>query len=177
MAYCLQTLNGIARDCDSNSGGIREVFIANYADNVFTVSDGVVTGVSESTNFYQYAFKKETGSMTSTLNADAANGTNYVSTELNLVFSRMDAIKRIEMSALSLGDLVCVVKDANSKYWALGVEEPVTATAATGETGTARSDRNSYNLTLTDYSASYPMPLSEDAVTALMAKVKQPSSI
>ena len=29
---CSQTLNGIAAACETNVGGIREVFIANYDD-------------------------------------------------------------------------------------------------------------------------------------------------
>lgn len=177
MGYCVQSLAGIARDCDSNKGGIREAYIAGYADDIFSSQSGAVTGVSSAITWYHYTFNKDTGSFTSTLNVDAANGVNYVSTEINLVFARMETLKRVEMAALSLGDLAVVVKDANGKYWAFGVEEPVNASAGTGETGTARGDRNAYSITLLDNSSSYPMELSSDAVTALLSKVQEPSSI
>ena len=177
MAYCVQTLAGIARDCESNAGGIREAYIANYADDMFTSASGVITGVSSAATWYHYTFKKDTGNFTSTLNVDNANGVNYVSTEINLVFSRMETLKRLEMKALSLGDLCVVIKDANGKFWGFGDEEPVNASAGTGETGTARGDRNAYSITLLDNASSYPMELSSDAVTALLSKVTEPSNV
>lgn len=177
MAYCSQTLAGIARDCSSNAGGIREAFIAPFADGIYTSASGAVTGVSSAVTWYHYTFNKDTGSFTSTLNVDPANGVNYVSSEINLVFARMETVKRIEMAALSLADLAVVVKDANGKYWAFGAEEPVNASAGSGETGVARGDGNRYSITLLDNSSSYPMELSAAAVEALLSKVTEPSSI
>ena len=94
--------------------------------------------------------------MTSTLNVDPANGVNYVSTDLVLVFNRMETLKRIEVAALALGDLAVIVKDSNGLYWYLGKDEPVVSTAGSGETGTARGDGNKYSVTLQDTSATYP---------------------
>lgn len=176
MAFCTQTLAGIARDCCANQGGIREAYIGNYIDGAFTVSAGTITGVNSGASFYHYTFKKDTGSFTSTLNVDNANGVNYVSTEVNFVFSRMETLKRIEMAALALGDLIVVVKDANGKFWAFGVEEPVNASAGSAETGVARGDANQYTITLLDNASSFPMELTSDAITALEAKVTEPSS-
>lgn len=163
MGYCSQTLAGLARDCESNKGGIREAWIGSYADGVFTVSGNQITAIASGVSFYHYTFKKDTGSFTSTLNVDNANGVNYVSTEINLVFSRMETLKRTEIAALSLGDLVMMVKDANGKIWAFGYEEPVNASAASGETGVARGDRNAYSITLLDNAASYPYEVSDSA--------------
>ena len=176
MAFCTQTLAGIARDCCANQGGIREAYIGNYIDGAFTVSAGTITDIASGASFYHYTFKKDTGSFTSTLNVDNANGVNYVSTEVNFVFSRMETVKRIEMAALALGDLILVVKDANGKYWGFGVEEPVNASAGSAETGVARGDANQYTITLLDNAASFPMELSSAAITALEGKVSEPSS-
>lgn len=174
MAYCTQTLAGLARDCSANQGGIREAWIGAYSDNVFTVSGGQITAVATGTSFYHYTFKKDTGSFTSTLNIDEANGINYVSTEINFVFARMETLKRTEMAALSLGDLCVVVKDANSKYWAFGVEEPVNASAGSGESGVARGDRNAYSITLLDNASSYPYELTESAFQGMT--IAEPSN-
>ena len=171
MAYCTVSLSGLSMDCNTNVGGIRSAYITSYKDGIFTESAGTITGVDSGTTWYQYNFKKDTGSFTSTLNVDAANGVNYVSSEINLVFARMESTKRLEMKALALGELAVVVKDANGKYWAFGVEESVVASAGTGETGTARGDANQYTITLLDNSSSFPMELSADAVTALLSKV------
>jgi len=118
--------------------------------------------------FYKYAFRRGSSSFTSTLNVDDANGSNFVQTDLSLVFAKMDTQKRIEMTALSLGELAIIVKDANGKYWYLGYNEPVMATAGSGNTGTARTDANNYQLTATDYSATFPYEVDEAALTDIV---------
>lgn len=176
--YCTQTLAGIGRDCKSNKGGIREVFICNYKEGIFQSASGTVTGITSGVTFYPYVFNKNTGYFTSTLNVSAENGINFVSSEINLVFARMEAVKRAEIAALSLGDFAMVIKDANNIYWAFGAEEPIRATAGSGQTGTVRStDANQYSITFTDESDSYPMTLSEEAVEALRAAVEDSTSM
>ena len=105
--------------------------------------------------------------MTSTLTVDPANGVNYVSTELVLQFTKMETRKRIEMAALAVGELAFIVKDANGIYWFLGKDEPVTATAGTGQTGQAVGDGNFYNITFTDESKSWPMEVLDSVVEGL----------
>lgn len=175
--YCTQTLAGIGKDCSANKGGIREAFICNYKEGIFQSASGTVTGITSGVTFYPYVFNKNTGYFTSTLNVSAENGINYVSSEINLVFARMESVKRAEIAALSLGDLAMVIKDANNIYWAFGAEEAIRATAGSGQTGTARTDANQYSITFTDESDTYPMPLSEEAVEALLAAVEDSTSI
>ena len=115
---CLQTLSGIAASCDTNVGGIREVYIANFADvtNVTVTSDQITAiSMASAAKFKPYYFKKNTGSMTSTLNVDPANGINFVQTDLALTFAKQETAKRVEIAALSLGELAVIVKDSNNK--------------------------------------------------------------
>mgnify|MGYP003319554154 CR=1 FL=1 len=100
-----QTIAGLCKDCEGSLGGIVSVYLANYQDDIFTVASGAVSAVNSAVTFYEYQFRKNTGSMTSTLNIDPANGVNFVSTDLDLVFSRMETKKRIEM-AISAQDLI-----------------------------------------------------------------------
>lgn len=167
---CLQTLAGIIRDCSPSIGGIVEAYIANYDDVSSVTAEEKVTAIKmePGKQFYKYTFRPGTGSMTSTLNADPAAGTNYVSTELLLQFNRMETTKRIEVSALAVGDLSVIVKDANGTYWYLGKDEPVTASAGTGQTGTARADGNYYQITLTDNAATWPLEVDGSIVEALL---------
>lgn len=156
-AKCPQTLSGIAFDCNPSAGGIRTIWLAPYDEAVtITAESGVITDISNLDDFVKYNFRKNTGSMTSTLNVDPANGINYVSTELNLVFGKMETSKRIEIQALVLSEVFAIVKDANGKYWLLGKDEGVSATAGTGQTGTVKTDGNNYNITLTDESLEFP---------------------
>ena len=171
---CSQVLNGIAADCQTNVGGVREVYIANYSDvTAIEVDDSsnmikTIT-MADSAKFKKYAFKKNTSSMTSTLNVDPANGVNFVQTDLSLVFAKQETVKRMEIAKLSLGELRVIVLDANGKYWFLGQEEFVSATAGTAETGTNRQDGNRYTITLTDYSSSYPYEVTPTIVADLIA--------
>ena len=170
---CSQVLNGIAADCQTNVGGVREIYIANY-DDVTTVEIDEVSNMiktitmADSAKFKKYAFKKNTSSMTSTLNVDPANGINFVQTDLTVVFAKQETVKRMEIAKLSLGELRVIVLDANGKYWFLGQEEFVSATAGTAETGTNRSDGNKYSITLTDYSASYPYEVDPTIISGIV---------
>ena len=171
---CSQLLNGIAADCQTNVGGVREVYIANYSDvtaiEVDETSNMIKTiTMADSAKFKKYAFKKNTSSMTSTLNVDPANGVNFVQTDLSLVFAKQETVKRMEIAKLSLGELRVIVLDANGKYWFLGQEEFVSATAGTAETGVNRTDGNKYTITLTDYSSSYPYEVTPTIVADLIA--------
>ena len=152
-------------------GGILEVLIAN-ADDVtgVTLSEGIISTISMATTakFKRYTFPKNTGSLTSTYNIDRASGVQYVSSELLLQFNRMETQKRVEITALALGDLVCIVKDANGKYWYLGKDEPVSASASDGQTGTARGDANRYTVTLLDESKEMPYEVDASIVEALV---------
>ena len=171
---CSQVLNGIAADCQTNVGGVREVYIANYSDvtaiEVDETSNMIKTiTMADSAKFKKYAFKKNTSSMTSTLNVDPANGVNFVQTDLALVFAKQETVKRMEIAKLSLGELRVIVLDANGKYWFLGQEEFVSATAGTAETGVNRTDGNKYTITLTDYSSSYPYEVTPTIIADLIA--------
>ena len=160
---CSQTLAGLVQDCDTSMGGIKKVWIATENPNP-SISDGAIVGFEQSTTWYQYNFKKGTSSFTSTLNVDPANSINYVSTELILQFNKMTTTKRIEMAALAVNDMYVIVLDSNNTYWYLGMDEPVTASAGTSQTGTAKTDGNFYQVTLTDESDTFPYEVLETAL-------------
>lgn len=170
---CVQTLNGIAADCQTNVGGVREVYIANYGDVTAIEVDETTNMIdtitmAASAKFKKYAFKKNTSSMTSTLNVDPTAGVNFVQTDLTIVFAKQETVKRMEIAKLSLGELRVIVLDANGKYWFLGQEEFVSATSGTAETGVNRTDGNRYQIVLTDYSSSYPYEVDPTIVAGLV---------
>lgn len=158
---CTQTLAGIIRDCLPNMGGLRAVYLANFADvSSLTESAGAISAVSmaNSAVFKKYEFARNTASMTSNYAVNAENGTTYVETDLLMVFNRMDTTKRLEIVAMAQGELVAIVEDNNGNKWYLGHDEPLTINAGDGQTGTARADRNGYSVTLRDNSLELPFP-------------------
>lgn len=169
---CIQTLSGLARDCSSNMGGIQEVLIANAADVTgVTITENQISAIAmaSSAKFKRYSFAKNTGSLTSTYTIDPASGVKYVTSDLLLQFNRMQTQARVEITALALGELVCIVKDANGKYWYLGKDEPVNASAGDGQTGTARGDANRYTITLQDESLEMPYEVDETIIPSIVA--------
>lgn len=169
---CNQILNGLARDCQPSMGGIVEAHAINK-EYVATIeeTEGKISAITleDSQKFKSFYFNRNTGSMTSTYTLDPSTGVRYVTTDLVLQFNRMETAKRIEMTALAQNELVLIVKDANGKYWLLGKDEPVMATAGEGMTGTARGDRNGYGITLQDTSLEMPFEVDETIVSALIA--------
>lgn len=166
---CSQTLAGIVRDCATNMGGIKTVYIANAADvDSVTLTSGVVTAITmvSSKTFFKYAFVPGTSSLSSNWQVNAENGTRYVETDLLMVFNRMDSAKRLEIMALAQAEMAVVVEDNNGNMWYLGNGEPVTLNAGDGLTGAARGDRNGYSVTLREVSGELPLPCTATPPTA-----------
>lgn len=172
MSSCANIKQFTYDACEGNIGGVKKVWVANYIDNAVAYESdsstastaGVITGWTSGASaatWYEYNFRKNTASMTSTLNVND-NGSSYVSTELNMVFSRMAADKRAAMVALVLSDAMVIVEDCNGNKWFLGETNPVNVSAGTGETGTAKSDNNAYSITLLDDNDRFPRQLSEN---------------
>ena len=153
-------------------GGIVETKAINreYISGI-TAAEGVVSEITlaDGEPFKSYYFNRNTGSMTSNYTLDPATGVRYVTTDLVLQFNRMETAKRIEVTALAQNELALIVKDANGKYWLLGKDEPVMATAGEGVTGTARGDRNGYGITLQDTSLEMPYEVDAAIIADLLA--------
>ena len=165
-------LANIARDCDANVGGIKKVWLHTYQDNMFSATTDAsgqtrVGSVAVTTGWTTYEFRKGTGSLTSNLNVDEAAGTNFIQSDLIMQFSRMETQKRTAIAALSIAEVCGIVLDCNGMYWALGFDEPVTSSAGVGQTGVARTDSNNYQITLSDFSKSYPYEVEAGVVTGL----------
>ena len=167
-----KTLTGMDLDCRESVGGIKEVYIlGDRSEATVTVVSDAITAIAlavGSDKFLPYKFRKQTGSMVSTINTSEENGTTFVQTDVTLVFHKMEAKKRLEISALMVGDCAMLVKDGNDKYWYLGKDEPVTMTAGTAGTGTAKGDKNGYDLTLTDLSNSLPYEVTKEVAEGII---------
>lgn len=150
---CSQTLTAIQLDCNSSIGGIKKVWIGNYNETSFSGTGDTVTATG---TFIPFEFRKQTGSLSSTLNVEDAAGSNYVTSELVLRFSKMDTNKRLQIAALSKTPLRIVVEDNNGEKFALGVDNYVSASGGNGNTGTNFGDSNEYSITLKDESKEMP---------------------
>ena len=160
---CNVTLTGIALDCGTNLSGIKAIYLANDASvgNV-TLTEGEISAIDASAGtFYEYIPAKNTGSLTKTLTKDESTGVMYYTNEAVAQFNKMETAKRTEIANIDRGQFKAIVLDNNGKYWFLGYNNYVSATAVTGQTGAGLDDGNFYTLTLTDISAELPYALSD----------------
>ena len=169
---CNVTLMGIPIDCGTNLSGIKALYLANDASvGAPTVVDGEITAIDASAgSFYEYIPAKNTGSLTKTLTKDESTGVMYYTNEVVAQFNKMETPKRKEISNIDRGRFKAVVLDSNGKYWFLGYDNYVSATAVTGQTGAGIDDGNFYTLTLTDISAELPYEVQSDAIANIIAK-------
>ena len=170
MACNSLTLAGIGLGCKDHMGGIKEVYLIKEADvKTITVTEGAVSALEleASASFKTYRFRKGTSQFTSTMTTDEAAGTLSVQTDLALQFSTMDTAKRLEIMAMCMESMKGIVLDSNGKYWLLGYDFPISASAATGQTGTAFADFGGYNVTLTDNSKEFPYEIPASVIEGL----------
>lgn len=175
MACNSYTLSGLNTACkEASFGGIKEVLIAQFEDVASTSVDStshLLTPVmANGKKFKQYKLLKSTGSLTSTLNASETSA-SYFTNEVTLQFMKMETSKRIEIMALMMSSCAVIVKDTNDKYWYLGKDNYVECSAGTATTGTALTDANHYELTLTDTSAELPYEVSAEVIESIIDEV------
>lgn len=162
--------------CSTSIGGIRRIYLANWedvdiegVDASIDATDGRITAIPLRTGtghykFFKFSVRKNSSSMTSTLNVDENTGAS-ITTELVMDWREMEYEKRKALSALLMGELAGIVEDANGHYWFLGLNLPMTATAGTGETGQSNTDSNHYSITLSDSSSDWPHEIKEGTGT------------
>ena len=165
MGGCSQILSGLAKDCGPSMGGVRKVFIALFSDIAkVTVDDEMVVGITmkDGAVFHRYWFIKGMASFTSTLTI-GDSGSKFVQTDITLSFNRMETVKRAEIAALSNSGVAVLLQDSNGIWWFFGLENPVTMSTASGQTGTAMTDGNNYAITLQDNAKVWPLQVRGDA--------------
>lgn len=175
MACNAYTIAGLVNDCARSKGGIKNVYIANYEDvvSVKNGEDGTdekITAITmkEGKKFKKFYFRPNTSSHSDALTRDDANGVNYVTSTLSLVFTRQDTLKRIEMTALCVNDLAVIVEDANGFITYLTKDAPATATEAAGESGTAAGDGNRYSISVSAENETWPYEVTAQALASVI---------
>ena len=144
-----EALQNIAKSCDNNTGGIRQVWI-NQQEGVTstTVAGGAwIVSAITATPFATFEINRNTGNYTEETAVDLINGSTFVTQTITLMFNRRDKEKSEAIHVLGAGQqyLAAVVKDANGKFWYF---ENLQLTATGEGSGTSRADGSKYSVTL-----------------------------
>ena len=150
---CDITLSTIAQDCRPNLSGIKKIAITNYVEEAFSKDDAnpnMVTLEATDAKWEFYIPAKNTGSLTKTLTKNEQTGVLYYTNEVSATFNHMDGDNGATVDLLGQGRLLVVVQDKNGMNWVLGVDDWVSVSAITGQTGAAADDGNNWQITLTE---------------------------
>lgn len=169
---CVYTFGGNTLDCKDSIGGIKEIYIADYSwisGVSINVTTDIVTGITlTSTNkFKTYKLNKQVSSLTITPNTNDTAGTTWYQSDVLVVLPKMNAAKRLEFQAMTVGNMAVIVRDQNNTYWYLGKANPVTATAGSAGTGTAFGDANQFSITISDMGKNPPYEVSSTIMVGI----------
>lgn len=167
------TFNSIDATCDESRASIKRVLVCpkedievigyqnepvdspnNEPNNKSTLINNIVLAPAK--KFVEFKFRRNTGSYTSTYTGDNTTGSQVVTTEVTLQFSKAENQKRLEFQKLTGHPCVMLIEDAYGKYIALGVDAPVVLTNTVMQSGTAKSDLSGFTLTFTEESNVFP---------------------
>ena len=181
MAICALNRNLLkTTSCGYQLNEIVDLYLINFDDiSGYTVDEGTGTtegcdeiteiGFKSGATAYQVTPAKNTGSFEDTLVVNDNDGSKYRNASISFTVSgKYSACMKGALDALSLGRYVVVVKTASGDYIVFGRLSPLEATTATLA---GSSDSNGMQVVLAGNIAETPMPLSEEGITKLLAKV------
>lgn len=113
-----------------------------------------------------FAFRKQTASATSTLTVND-NGTNFWENTVNMVFAKQDQEKRLAVSSICAGQTSALVRDNNGLVTFYGLENEMTMTDGSVETGVSYSDNNAYTITIGTSETILPLPVETEAFNVM----------
>ena len=204
---CTTYLQGFTTSCGSNLASIKKIWVGAFESADFTFNyqkddneqyvldaDGnkIIESVATATlkadvdpqtagdqpadAWVEFGFRKNTGEMTTEMTRND-NGSYYFTNAANLVFAKMDKVKRLALQATAAGECSMIILDSNDIYWLIGTNSAVTATTLSATTGVAVGDANQYSLTLSADEAYQPIPIfDKEAAEAIIAALTQAQS-
>ncbi len=168
-------LKGLPEECESSLSGLEIAYIGEKANFQIAIDKDTmtvtgITGSTETGKLYAYHFNLQTGSLNSEMTRNDANGSFYYTNTVALQFTKMEAKKSAEISALAKAHSLVVVKDLNGQYWVIGADTYATASTDTAQSGQSVDDLNGYNITLETRSAYKPLSISYDLIKELIVE-------
>ena len=185
---CTTYLTGFSTSCGSNLPSIKKLYIGTFESAKFTYTyqqnseaqdvldaDGnkIIEAVSGATlnsgadKWVEFQFRKNSSSMDTEMTVND-NGSHYYTNSATCTFAKIENSKRISLEAVASGECSMIIVDSNNQTWLVGVENPVSLSTLTGSTGTAISDSNSYNVTLSAEERTMPILIEADQAQTII---------
>ncbi len=162
---------GISGVCKNSIGGLKNLYLGNFIDNPFTVTDSVATAINVAiTEVYKYEIDGDTQGVTEDFVSDRATGTSVNTQTLTAVLKQIKADKSAELNTLVYGKTFVVAEDRNGEFLVLGIDDGMDFSISS-TTGQAKTDLNGYTLTGTATTGALAPTLDSATITAFLALV------
>lgn len=156
----------LSLDCINGLGGIKTVYFLAGTITSVTETQGVVSAIAGTGDFYEFALPKDTAFYNETINVSNANGTVFYQGELTIVLQKMSSTIRNQILLLAQNrDLRIVFTDNNDTKWLVGKTRGAVMSSGTIATGTAVGDLNGYTLVFQAQEPQGAVPLAGDIGT------------
>lgn len=176
---CLLT-SGIAKGCRDNSGGIKRVLITNKL-NIVSITpeqgavgtpsdDGIIEAITMEvgSQFFEFAPNKLSSNWVENIQSNLQNGTIGYEQVLTLMFSKNEAEKRNQIKLMGQAEMTAIVEDYNNKYFLLGEKMGLELSGGSSASGTALTDMNGWNITLSGSEHEPAREVDETVIPALL---------
>lgn len=174
MSICDLLTGGLAKTCDNNVGGIKELYLtekANVASIALSSPGNKINSITMEAGgeFKKFEFNKNTSTFAEDTVMDEANGTELCTQTITLFLGRREKRKRDILLLLGkFKDLVAIIKDSNDLYWYFGETDGIRLKQKASETGTAKTDKNGYTMTFVGEEPEDANEIEEAAVLAVI---------
>jgi hypothetical protein len=158
-------------DCLKGMGGVKNIYIALYADYGITETAGSIASIGSISETFKWAFTGNLQGLTETPTISWDNGNKFVTQVLTGTIPFQGADTQHQLELLMINRMIVFVEDYNDNIKAMGIENSVKQTNGSAVTGLAKGDLSGYTIELTAEELRYAPFLSAAAKTALLATV------
>lgn len=153
MASCFIS-DGYTLDCrNASTGGIKSIFILGDSGNTisgvtYTV-DGEVQSMSGTGTWYKFELVRQSSSFTEELQVNTTNQSVVFQPTVNIALPKLNqSLRNTWFDLIKQNEFYMIILDNNDRYWLLGVENGLYASAGQMLSGLAYNDANGINLTV-----------------------------
>lgn len=162
---------GRLKSCKNSLGGVSKLFLFNYVENPFTVSNGIATAINPLlVDVFEYELEGDGNNVSESLVPDRNTGTSVNTQTSTFVLKKIDATTSAQLNLIAYGYPMAVVKDRNNIYHAIGIDDGIDFTVVQA-TGGAKTEMNGYTLTGVSTTGALSPKLDTATVTAFLALV------
>ena len=173
MASCFIS-DGYTLDCrNASTGGIKSIFVLGDSGNTisgvtYTV-DGEVQSMSGTGTWYKFELVRQSSSFTEELQVNTTNQSVVFQPTVNIALPKLNqSLRNTWFDLIKQNEFYMIILDNNDRYWLLGVENGLYASAGQMLSGLAYNDANGINLTAI---GGEPNPTAQIEVTSTLAAV------